>query len=949
MNFHTRVLISLAVHLVLSFSARAATPDTATPDKTNASATSATVATPAASVKSAAPVVARPAAISLYGATTLTLDATCINPQEGALDILVRNNTTKALPLSLRVGDFVNASAPATLSAQVTEALFRSDGRTVFRASTIKAKETIDFRVSVFGVSDEGEWRAELYNDNDKIGTLSVVRVLPFNVDLDLPKSRLREISVQKGEPLLLPFKNSDLLAYSVKVDLTVAHHSLSDSLTLSPKGIAPATFDTKTLLPWFDTPWEGYFRTETVTGRLLVALQSRTCPSDLHTTGSAPPVPHFKEIPLAVHLKYHSPGVNFFAIAVVLFAGALCSLVIGSFLPNQLRRIQLKRDLDAMAARIRDLPMQLSSRLRVSLGLDEKRCFGALTSQAAFAPGFAGVLTEVKKRMDSLEKRLKLTEQLASLRVRFEAQRLRSLFPTPMNTVAADFDAAVDLLRGVEVSDDDIQAAQALVKSLADQIRDLDDIKRTGSDLISQIKARAARLLLGSETATAPNNYFSKWPAEVSSASLHGGCRLAEAMLDELRFRRWRSETSKLQLGTIPVPHSVSDSVSGFSSSEFLEEDLPDVDRLSLKLEMLRDCARLDNGDRLFGKSFADLVKHLESQNAERFDAAKRLAQEIKERVFAEDVVREIVEGAKDEAADAEEHVDIRDYSESYWPVGNRLIRAGLVILCLLFFVRGRYELAWISFAALIVAIVAARGVAAAAGALLDWIRPRSSGEAVVADRNRVRIEIETTQVYTYGPIQLRVLFSREDLNRSEAIKDFVPVWNFGHDALTDEYGWEVVHYFPRARSYIVTVRFQKREGNFVRLDDLPRCGPAATVDSTAAGVEGKRPSGTAAATLVAARVLAAGQRPPAVDLDQGIVLIKRRVQVMRMRRSNRWSAFLEAAQLLVAIVPALFAVRSGVLGELSKQSLLSGLIGVFVIGFTSDRIKSLLTQKTP
>jgi hypothetical protein len=872
MRFRSRVLTSFVVPLLFSLPAQGAAPDAAMPPGSAspaAPAAPATVATSAASAKAAAPPAsARPAGLSLSGTTKLALDATCVTCQSGTLDIYIRNNTTKAIPLSLRVGDFVGAGPTETLSAKITQELFISDRPTSFRGATLKAKDILHLRLSISGVLEEGEWSADLYNDNDKLGTLSVVRALPFDVDLDLRKPHSRDISVQKGESLFLPLTNKDLLEYPVNIELTVKNRTVSVPVKLSPKGSANQEIAAGLLRPWFDNPWEGYFRTETVTGRLVMVLQRPPCPSDGCPARATPLVPHFRDLALKIHLKYHSPEFNFLAIAFVLFAGAICSLLIGSFLPNQLRRIQLKRELDAMAARIRDLPMQLSSRLRVSLGLDEKRCLAALSSQAAFAPGFAAVLADVKKHMESLAKRLTLTEQLADLRVRFDAQRLHCLFPTPMDIVAASFEAAVDLLRGVEVSDDDVQSAQAIVKSLSDKIHDLDDIKRMGADLVSQIKDRASRLLLGSGTAAGPYNYFSKWPAESSSPSLHKGCQLAEAMLDELRFRAWRKRATDQErsLATEP-PGKAADNVTDSSPPEFLQEDLPDVDRLSLKLEMLRDCARLDNGDRSFGRDFAELVKLLESQNAEQFDAAKRLSQQIKERVFARDVVREIAEGASQHA---------------------------------------------------------------------------------VADKNRVHIEIETTQVCTYQPIQLRVLFSREDLNCSEAIKDFVPIWNFGHDDLTDEYGWDVVHYFPRAQSYIVKVSLQWRGGGFVRPSDLDSSRESATAESDPVHTAGTGklhvPVGSRSADH---HRLPAGAAPPASSGDD-IVVIKRRVKVKRMRRNNGWSFFLEAAQLLVAIVPALFAVRGGVLGELSKQSLFSGLVGVFVIGFTSDRVKSLLTQKS-
>jgi hypothetical protein len=865
LNFRTPARIIFVLSLIFSFSALAAAPATN---------------------------------LSLSGKTKLVLDATCTTCQGGSLDLYLRNNAAAALPLLLHTGDLLNKTTGEALAASVTPELLNPDLVTKFNGSTLDPNKTLVLRLSVSSVLDEGEWEAKLYNGDAEVGNFSVIRVhLPFNVSLDVPRPDAPEISVQMGNRAFLPFKNDDSRAYPLSVELFVKNHSVLLPVTLPPKGIANLEIPADKLICSFDNPWEGYFRDETVDGRLLMTLQKPPCPSGQCPDRATPLASPSKVINLKVHLSYQSTRSQFLAIALVLFAGAVCSLLLNSYLPNQLRRIQLKKNLDALAARIRDLPMDIASRLRVSLGLDEKRCLALLTSQVGFQPGFAAVLTDVKQRIESLEKRLTLTEQLGSLRMRFETQRSVSLFPTPMNKVEAGFEEAVDHLREVEFSAEDFQLAQTIVKSLADQIDDLDDIKKFyahQSELVSQINKRAARLLVPPDLPPDDPNYPIKWPAAPVPPG-HDGARLASRMFSKLLYLKKKKEADAA--ATPPAANSG-------PAEFFLQEDLPDVDRLSLKFEMLRECARLDNSDPRFNERFAHLAELLESQNSETFDAARRWYQQIKERIFADDAVAEIVSRAK-----VEDDVTFRNWH----PLMGRLVFLVLSILPILLFFWRHYAVAAISLALIALAFALQIHVQSAISAWLDRIDPKKCGTISVADENRVRIQIETSQVCTFEPIQLRVRFCREDLNAAEAINDITPIWDFGHDDLTPEDGWEVVHYFPRNCSYIVKAKFQRRSGGFLRTTDVPSSDQPA-----AAGPEGP------------------------------MVFTRRIVQASFVRGGSSWSFFLEAVRLLVALVPALLALYAGALDKLAKLDLVSALIAVFLLGFSSDQVKNLLTQKS-
>jgi hypothetical protein len=891
MNFRTSARITFILSLIFSCSALAAPPSTN---------------------------------LTLSGKTNLILDATCTTCQGGTLDLYLRNNTTVTVPMTLHVGDLLNKTTGEPLAAGVTLEYFDSKLAPKPSSGDLAKNEILVLRVTVSSVLDEGEWEAKLFNGDVEIGTFSVVRThLPFNVSLDVPKSDTPEITIEMCKPFLLPLKNDDPRTYPLSVDLIVKNRPAAVSVTLPPKGIANGKIPGDTLRSWFDNPWEGYFRDETVDGRLVMTLLKSPCPSGQCPGPATPLSSPSKVINLKVHLSYRSQRAQFFAIALLLFIGAICSLLLNSYLPNQLRRIQLKKDLDALAARVRDLPMVIASRLRVSLGLDARRCLALLTSQVGFQPGFAAVLTDVKQRMDSLEKRLALTEQLGSLRMRFETQRSARLFPTPMNKVGADFEAAVDHLRAVELSDQDLQSAQTIVKSLSDQIDDLDDIKKFcahQSELVAQINKRAARLIPPLELLP-PNdpNYPVKWPAPPANSGLDP-LGLAVRMYNQLLVLKKRKDAEAVSPqppGALPAaqPAATQPPAQAGPAEFFLQEDLADVDRLSLKFEMLRDCARLDLSDPHAKERIAHLAELLESQNSETFDAARRWCQQIKEHIFVDDAVAEVVSHAN-----AEDDVKLRDWGAH--PFKTRLLLSLLSLLPILFFICRLNVLGAISLGLVVLAFVFETRLLSAISAWLDRQYPVKSGQIFVADEDRVRVRIDTSQVYTYEPIQLRVCFCREDLNAAKAIDDITPMWDFGHDDLTPEDGWQVVHYFPRHRSYIMKVKFQRRtkgiengqfvSGGFLRTTDL------------------------------------SPQNQGTAPVEGPIVFTKHIVHASSMHGGSWWSFFLEAVRLSVALVPALLALYAGALDKLAKLDLVSALIAVFLLGFSSDQVKNLLTQKS-
>ena len=147
-----------------------------------------------------------------------------------------------------------------------------------------------------------------------------------------------------------------------------------------------------------------------------------------------------------------------------------------------------------------------------------------------------------------------------------------------------------------------------------------------------------------------------------------------------------------------------------------------------------------------------------------------------------------------------------------------------------------------------------------------------------------------------------MKLRFAKESLNCAAARQEFVPVWDFGQGGLTPERGWEVTHYFPAQATYTVKVAFKDRNG-----------GPVTIPNS-------EKP-------VFAIREFSVGS-----SKDQSSFL--------------KAGAKLGIARLSVALVPVILALYSGASDQLAKLDVIPGMIAVFLLGFSSDQVKNLLTK---
>lgn len=188
--------------------------------------------------------------------------------------------------------------------------------------------------------------------------------------------------------------------------------------------------------------------------------------------------------------------------------------------------------------------------------------------------------------------------------------------------------------------------------------------------------------------------------------------------------------------------------------------------------------------------------------------------------------------------------------------------------------------------------------------------IYPGRIEEALRAKPIEASISMDPRIAYERSPLTFCVCFASSAVNDSAARAEWTCDWDFG-DGLTES-GNNVSHYFTLPT-----------KGRLVKRS----VAKTFVVQATLRGPTGRAVLDDAGAPLVVSR---------SVDV------LPTRVGDLIGQRS-----IIEGLKLAAALFVAVFALVSGAKDQLLKLDLLPGLVAVFVIGFTADTVKNLLTQK--
>jgi hypothetical protein len=401
--------------------------------------------------------------------------------------LYLRNDSTATITVSLSAGDFISKTTGKALGAQIT---FTGPGESSPKpiyATSLAPDSVLIIKASASNIWEAGESEAVLYNKGVEIGKLKALKYrVPFGVELELMKPDSPMVSFEHGRSSRLILKNNDAMTYAVSWELVIRGKADSGKGVILPRN-GTNHIEVNPPNEWFASWFTGLFKEEAREGMLTLRLQPSASTDD-------PSLP-MKTISITAHLSYWSKPLRDFLsnviIFVVLAAGGLSSLILSYWIPNHLRRLDLKEELNRIAEKIRDLSCQIDSSLRVLVRMERRRLNVMLESRSVISPELAGVFAQISQGIATLNKRIDLLEQIDSTYDRLQSLPTSEILPTVIDQLEKNLRKAARLLRSTEPKEDDFQTAKGLVDK---SISRLDRFNEMDQELATILAERVKR-----------------------------------------------------------------------------------------------------------------------------------------------------------------------------------------------------------------------------------------------------------------------------------------------------------------------------------------------------------------------------------------------------------------------------------------------------------------------
>jgi hypothetical protein len=572
---------------------------------------------------------------------TITVDTRCNPEGKAAGDFILRNDTGAAASIHLSAGD-LSGKSPGKQPAIPT--LDPKDG-------TLDAGKELPVHIAVLGMREDGDWQSAIQNDGADVGTVRVIRnTPPFDVSLDVPAPDAPELTFVEGKPASFRLINADQQEYPIAWEYTVRGQEISSSGQLSTvpddaknggwfrrifrkdEGEKAARSESASqtggalIVPsggqlevslsppklWFGSSFVGLFKDDVADGRLTVELVDPKC-------SVVPAIS--KTFKVKTHLATSAglahEGWADFWIFIFLAAGGIFSLGLNAFLPNEMRRLKIKQQLSQLGARISSLSYDLASRLRVLAGLEQRLITYSLRDVAWFSSDFAGQMQSIEQAVTRLGNRLQLLDGLGTTRTNFKSKCSEVLPPRTIFALEETFGKIVEIAEEANPSDENLQSAQALIKSVQDQL-----------DLGVQGDAEFVKSLAAEVTKFKADFDEAKGPVGSKETCKH----MREAFPGP--FARLKS-TDESTITSTPTPPA---------------SDLIDLDSTLFELELIRGYVELVEGlapaDDLRKKitdQEVNLLNYLKRRSYETRYAARLLLRQMEEGYFRSDIEKAI------------------------------------------------------------------------------------------------------------------------------------------------------------------------------------------------------------------------------------------------------------------------------------------------------------------
>lgn len=368
----------------------------------------------------------------------------------GSAVFTVTNAGSAAIPLALRTGPFSDDTTQLAIADPKVTFAGASGGAL---PAIVIPGATVRVNASISGLSGASLAGAPLLNGNKDLGRLHAMEAdSPLNISVSGDGAFNKELVLTDGDDAALTLKNDDSEAYPLDWAFQIDGKTMqSGELQLGPHGISRLM-----ITPTDDFySWRDDVRPSMKEGTLLLALHG---PPEV-----ARELMPERTLQVNVVLRKLSPvWTSFWSrvfVMVLLLAGGLLSVTGNSVLPNALRKINLRRQLNALSERTGSISTRVDPHLRELLRLERKRLDMLLARVWSLSLTAVETLDEVTTGIERLSKRLKVTERLDELR-----RRLEDVAMTTPPSVTDDIDTKLQTAAGhlhlFALTDEEVNAA---------------------------------------------------------------------------------------------------------------------------------------------------------------------------------------------------------------------------------------------------------------------------------------------------------------------------------------------------------------------------------------------------------------------------------------------------------------------------------------------------------
>lgn len=374
----------------------------------------------------------------------------------GAGVFTLANAGMTTIPLALRTGSFIDDTSQMGVPTPTVVFTLEAGGPLPPVAAPGAA---VRVEASVSNMSGTGAASAPLLNGTTSLGRLQIVEVdAPLDISISGKGGSDQPLVLAAGNSASLELKNNDADAYPLDWSFQLGGKELqSGELQLAPHGASRIDLTpTNDLYSWTDA-----LRPSNKTAQLLLSLRG---PPEV-----ARELLPQRTLPVSLLMRKLSPSMTslwlHLFVAVVLLLGGLLSLVGHLVLPNFLRKIALRRQINELADPVSSVSTRVDSYVRVLLRMERKRIDLLLKRCWAFSPTAGETLDMVAAGIARVSRRLKVAERLDDLERRLDEASI-SAPPSVTDSIDGKLQMAAAQLRSLALTDEDAGAANRFLDS---------------------------------------------------------------------------------------------------------------------------------------------------------------------------------------------------------------------------------------------------------------------------------------------------------------------------------------------------------------------------------------------------------------------------------------------------------------------------------------------------